>query len=469
VVDSTGTNGTSSAGAGNGLFDGFDAYRTPTDADYRRVLTEGIVVPDTNVFLNLYRYNEKTRNDLFAVLRGLEDRLWVPHQVVVEFWRNREAVLRDPRDTSTTGEELSSQRDKAINTVKSWANRVGLGQEQTENLTQVLMAAFTKVIAEVADLADSNASDVARNTNNDPVLLKLEPIMRGRVGKAPNKQELAQALIDAKSRGESKIPPGYKDIGKDPLAAAGDYLVWIQTMEHAKAVRRDVLFVTGDVKEDWWRRSNGELRGPRVELVEELREHASVRLFMARTESLLLHARQALQVNVSDESVQDVERVDQLSASAVTNSLCTLEDLRAKWDEVLDVVRGKRKIVWMVLRDTTPSTFDADTLTLKFIREGDARAFHGSNMYPVLQEALGEVFSIYPKIVIVSPEGNIFERESLRRMMLAPGDTVTHDTYGIGIVTSTSGSPKDPEAEIDFGSEIGVKHLVLRYAPIAKI
>jgi hypothetical protein len=47
-----------------GLFGGFEGYRTPTEDDYRRVFTEGLVVPDSNVLLNLYRYNEQTRSDL---------------------------------------------------------------------------------------------------------------------------------------------------------------------------------------------------------------------------------------------------------------------------------------------------------------------------------------------------------------------------------------------------------------------
>jgi hypothetical protein len=54
-----------------GLFDGFESYRTPTEADYRSLLRKGLVVPDTNVFLNLYRYNERTRNDFLSVLNAL--------------------------------------------------------------------------------------------------------------------------------------------------------------------------------------------------------------------------------------------------------------------------------------------------------------------------------------------------------------------------------------------------------------
>jgi DNA helicase-2/ATP-dependent DNA helicase PcrA len=52
---------------------------------------------------------------------------------------------------------------------------------------------------------------------------------------------------------------------------------------------------------------------------------------------------------------------------------------------------------------------------------------------------------------------------------LAPGDKVTHDAYGLGTVLSLQGSGDDPEAKIDFGGEHGVKHLVLRYAPIEKL
>ena len=50
-------------GNGKRLFDGFEGYRTPTSDDYRHLLTEGLVVPDTNVLLNLYRYNAQARGD----------------------------------------------------------------------------------------------------------------------------------------------------------------------------------------------------------------------------------------------------------------------------------------------------------------------------------------------------------------------------------------------------------------------
>jgi DNA helicase-2/ATP-dependent DNA helicase PcrA len=51
---------------------------------------------------------------------------------------------------------------------------------------------------------------------------------------------------------------------------------------------------------------------------------------------------------------------------------------------------------------------------------------------------------------------------------LSPGDRVNHDKFGLGTVVSADGYGDSAEAKIDFGS-YGVKHLVLRYAPLEKL
>jgi DNA helicase II / ATP-dependent DNA helicase PcrA len=52
---------------------------------------------------------------------------------------------------------------------------------------------------------------------------------------------------------------------------------------------------------------------------------------------------------------------------------------------------------------------------------------------------------------------------------LQPGDLVNHDSYGLGRVLSVEGRGDDPEAKVDFGDEFGIKHLLLRYAPLEKL
>ncbi len=302
-----------------GLFDGFEGYRTPILDDYRRVLTEGLVVPDANVLLNLYRYNPQTRGDLFAVLEKLGDRLWVPHQVLVEFWRNREAALRDPHDSAeNTVEALEDQREQAVRVLRTWANRIALAPDRLSELEDSLEQGFGVLIEAITGSADADEVDHARNTNSDPVLSTLESVLHGRVGQALDRESMGEAIKEGLRRIESEVPPGYMDKGKGAQHAVSDYLIWEEVLREAEARRTEVLLVTGDIKDDWWRKERGETRGPRLELVDEMRTRAGVSLFMLRPESLLVHAGQVLEIEVRQESVQDVGRVERSLSTSET-------------------------------------------------------------------------------------------------------------------------------------------------------
>jgi len=74
-----------------------------------------------------------------------------------------------------------------------------------------------------------------------------------------------------------------------------------------------------------------------------------------------------------------------------------------------------------------------------------------------------------PAIVAKIRTKRELRQQQARLKALKPGDHISHDSYGLGTVVSVKGQSDDPEAEIDFGSEHGVKHLVLRYAPVEKL
>ncbi|MDX6744458.1 DNA helicase PcrA [Actinocorallia sp. A-T 12471] len=52
---------------------------------------------------------------------------------------------------------------------------------------------------------------------------------------------------------------------------------------------------------------------------------------------------------------------------------------------------------------------------------------------------------------------------------LAVGDRVTHDKYGLGTVVSVDGVGDKAAASVDFGGDYGVRHLLLRFAPVEKL
>jgi predicted nucleic acid-binding protein len=70
----------------------------PTTEEFDRMWEEGMFVVDTNVLLNLYRYSRSTRDELLRVLRALENKLFLPHQVGREFLERRLEIVRKQRE-----------------------------------------------------------------------------------------------------------------------------------------------------------------------------------------------------------------------------------------------------------------------------------------------------------------------------------------------------------------------------------
>ncbi|MER5514537.1 PIN-like domain-containing protein [Streptomyces sp. NPDC002763] len=308
------------AGADNrGLFDDFGAFRTPTAEDFTAVLTRGLVAPDANVLLNLYRYTEQARGDLLRALGGLENRLWVPHQALVEFWRNRESTLSDARSSGTqAAAEMAGHAEQAVRTLRTWANRVALPEEETDRLRGQLNEVFDEVQEAIVKVGEGEWQNITQDTSTDPVIAKLEPALVGRVGAPLNREDYDKAVAEGMRRVEKRLPPGYMDKPKDGVGAAGDYLVWEQILREATRRQCDVLFVTADGKEDWWRKEQGFNRGPRPELTEELRTRGGGRLFMLTPNRFLEVAASALDFSLQEGSVEDIERVERIGTDEET-------------------------------------------------------------------------------------------------------------------------------------------------------
>jgi hypothetical protein len=128
-------------------------------------------------------------------------------------------------------------------------------------------------------------------------------------------------VAEGNARVARKEPPGYLDAEKAdsglPEGAAGDYLVWHQTLQEASRRDNDVIIVTGDEKEDWWWKHRGQFLGPNMRLATEFSATCGRRLFMMRPGDLLLRAG-AVDVTVSRSSVDDVERVSREASQRPT-------------------------------------------------------------------------------------------------------------------------------------------------------
>ncbi|WP_433890575.1 PIN-like domain-containing protein [Streptomyces sp. CA-111067] len=344
----TGPGGEAALEASRGIFDGFVEYRTPSAEDYRRLFDEGLVVVDTNVLLTLYRSNHRTRDDLLTVLERLGERLWVPHQVLVEFWRNREnpSVLGHHRARAREVHAALSKAGRSANdALDRWLKQVHVGDEAEISATIAehrgrLDGVLQSIQSLIAGQADGDALAGASDTNADPVLARLERIFAGRVGPPLTQEQHEAAVREAKRRGEAEEPPGYEDFKNKPEdLATGDYLVWEQILVEGALRSCEVLLVTGDSKEDWWRLRDGDVPArPRAELVREMLERTGHRLFMVQPSGLLERAQSVLDLKVESASVRDLEQLQTTTSDAGTE--WTSEALEA----LVDLLLGQAQV-----------------------------------------------------------------------------------------------------------------------------
>lgn len=303
-----------------GIFDCDDAYKTPLREDYEHLFDSGIVVLDTNVLLNLYRSNERTRRDTLLVLSRLRDRLWIPHQVLSEFWRNRDLPSvrghhrTKARDTCAALDKAHRSMGDALD---RWLRDVHLSSdanaiERQRRSRASIDKAITELKSFIQAQAERDALKGASSTQTDPVLLELDGLLRGRIGNPFSDEALKAAILEAEARAARHIPPGYEDFKDKPARqAAGDYLVWAQLLDEAEKRRSDVLLVTGDVKADWWHPgSNHAPARPRPELTVELRKRAGTQLYMITPSQLLARANEIFDMRVDKRSVSDLQTTE---------------------------------------------------------------------------------------------------------------------------------------------------------------
>ncbi|MGP7996701.1 MAG: DNA polymerase III subunit gamma and tau [Streptosporangiaceae bacterium] len=76
--------------------------------------------------------------------------------------------------------------------------------------------------------------------------------------------------------------------------------------------------------------------------------------------------------------------------------------VRQRWPEILEAVKGQRRVAWMLLSNATVHSVEDGALTVLFAREGEARGFSASGYDRDLVSALGSVLGAGLRIKALS-------------------------------------------------------------------
>ncbi|WP_157756122.1 PIN-like domain-containing protein [Nocardiopsis dassonvillei] len=282
----------------------FLEYYSPSDSQIEDFFKRGMICPDANVLLDAYRFNTKTRSELLKVLKALGPQLWIPHQVALEFHKNRiNAIAGFEKKYSEAHSSLSKLENyytsEVAPTLRELSKTIALPEKEKDYLISKITSSIKLVEAKIKEHQSGHGISLD-SWRSDPVLESLLRIIAGKVGEGFDHEEREEALKEAGHRIENRIPPGYKDSEKsDPH---GDYFIWRQMLTEAKRRNASLLFVTRDEKEDWFRIEKGKTISARPELIREALD-AGVECAILNTKSFLYHANKVLGLTVSHDLI----------------------------------------------------------------------------------------------------------------------------------------------------------------------
>ena len=335
----------------------FRQHHKPSAAEQAALWQAATFALDTNVLLNVYRYADATREDLFRVLGALTSRIWVPFQVAREFYRNRLEVIQEQSDKYG---ELENTLQKFLNTLRGSFHRSAfLRIADVESHLRPAIESATQLIQERRKLHPDLLHD-------DIYLERLAALVGSSLGTEPDSATLDKRHSDAQARIDRLVPPGYRDAKKPPPDRYGDVLIWFELLDLAEASNKPVIFVTDDDKEDWWQIVRGEKLGARPELREEMRKRANVEFHIYTAARFLEAAGKDLDVGIAKSSIDDASRIaaelrQEQFRLAVTSSGDTEADAlrernrRASKEVFLGQVRAAEMAVGRWLQDQYPN------------------------------------------------------------------------------------------------------------------
>lgn len=280
----------------------FYEYYSLKKSDLDTLWKEALIVFDTNVLLSLYRRPLEVREDIINVLKSIKSRIWIPHQVGLEFHDHRLDEANRPINA------INALVDK----FQKFSNDIQRDYENNPYLDyKKIKASLSRICSNVQKNVNSWLGACPNYLNEDMILNELTELFDNRVGESFPESKLQDIFKEGETRYSNNVPPGYKDRNKHQgeQHRYGDLIIWYQIIEKAKSEQKDILFVTDDQKEDWWEVYNGYKTGPCRELIREFcTKTDNQRVWFYTTERFLQEIKSHEGIPVNAKTIEEVRR-----------------------------------------------------------------------------------------------------------------------------------------------------------------
>lgn len=275
----------------------FREYYPLSQDEYKLIWNKAIIVFDTNVLLNFYRYSETTFKRFIDILANLSNKVWIPFQVASEFHSNRLNVIESQVKIYFEYKKKLEELQKEF-------------ENKTKNpfISNLLLSEVNITFDKIKKELSEKEQYFQKLITNDVILETITAIFDKKIGDSISTEEFESICQDGEKRYKNNIPPGFKDYKKNGKDKYGDLILWMQIIEKAKKDKCPILFITDDSKDDWWSKSQGKTICPNYDLRREFYNKTGELFYMYRAFNFLEYAQSIICEPIDLSVIEEVKQ-----------------------------------------------------------------------------------------------------------------------------------------------------------------
>ena len=144
---------------------------------------------------------------------------------------------------------------------------------------------------------------ISSNTKAD----EISNILGKCIGSKFTEEELRKLYKEADDRYKDNIPPGFKDDTKSNKNKYGDFIIWKELITKSKTEQKDIIFVTNDIKCDWFVSYINDSKIPHPQLKREFRESTKKDIYIYTLDDFLGETKLRNLIAVKEETIEEIK------------------------------------------------------------------------------------------------------------------------------------------------------------------
>lgn len=290
----------------------YPGYYKLSKDDLNELWKKATVVFDTNVLLDLYRVSDETASKLIETIAFFsnKNRVFIPFQVANEYHRNLYEVILCQK----------KKYEDALKFLTDFENKIS-EKRNHPYLPSNLKERFSSLLTDIKGSFDEQTQRIDNIITLPSIKDELATLLEGKVGKEYSSEELDKIKKEGSRRYAEKIPPGFKDADKSSDNQYGDFVIWREILDYSKDNTTDIIYVSSDVKEDWYLRLHGMTLGPRPELIKEFQDYTDQNINLYSLNQFLQEVNKQKVADIPEASLKEVESVIQTKRDTDFGSL----------------------------------------------------------------------------------------------------------------------------------------------------